>query len=176
MRNTVLLASGALAVGLMLAACSSGGNSSALPGALRQAQGDTLSAAHRAAGIHAVALKPAVRNTCPPSKFSFCVTISKSSDGPYWDWCGGPSCSGSQFDLVAIDSIAMTKSGRNMDRQLHSWFAPSPGNPTENYIHEQKVFAPGPHMMPKFTETANACFYYYPSECSTVVVGLIPGS
>jgi hypothetical protein len=174
LRSTVLLASGALAFGLMLAACSSSGNSvpaSALP----QSQDDTLSTAHYAVSIHAVALKPAVRNICPLSKFSFCVTISPHTTGPYWNWCGGPSCSGSQYELVATDSISMTKSGKNMDRQLPSWFAPSPGNPTENYVQEHKVFAPGPHGMAKFTETANACFYYYPSECSTAVVGLIPG-
>src|SRR5580700_1314839 len=115
----------------MLAACSSSGNSvpaSALP----QSQDDTLSTAHYAVSIHAVALKPAVRNICPLSKFSFCVTISPHTTGPYWNWCGGPSCSGSQYVLVATGSISMTYRAKFMPGLLLSGCALTVAPPDEN--------------------------------------------
>jgi hypothetical protein len=165
-RSSISLASAVLA-SVLLAACSSG-SAPTIPGS--QPAADFT---HRP-GAHAVAIVPDHKNRCPSSAFTFCVDISPSSSGPYWDWCGNASCSGAAYDLVATDSIAMTKSGKNMDKQLPSSWAPSPGNPSENYITEHKVFAPSPN--PKFTETSQACYYYDPSDCSSVTVGLIPSN
>ena len=168
MRSSVFLAGAVLVAGL-LAACSGGGMAQTVPGS----QGAVPTSRHLH-GAHAVAMVPTVRDRCPTSKFSFCVTISPSNSGPYWRWCGNASCSGSSYDMLANDTIAMTRSGKNMDRQLPSSWAPAPGNPTDNYITEHKSFTAG--LNPKFTETSTACYYDVPSDCYTVVVGLIPGN
>lgn len=165
MRRNALLA--VLASGLMLAACSSA--SQAVPG---QPTGTAPASRHLA--MHTVALVPTAKNHCPSSKFLFCVTISPTGSGPYWYECGNASCAGSQYDLVGTSTITMTRSGKNMDRQLPSSFSPSPGNPTGAYVSEHKPFTPGAN--PKFTQTSSFCYYYSPSVCgSPIVIGLIPG-
>lgn len=171
MRFSHYIAGAALAASIALTGCAGNGSPTSSAGSQT-----VIPMGHRAAGAHFILAKGVklVKDRCPASKFAFCVTISPENTGPYWAWCGNASCSGSQYNMTASSTISMTRSGKNMDRQLPSYFSPSPGNPTSVYITEHKTFTPG--LNPKFTQSSEACYTAYPSSCFHVTVGLIPGS
>jgi hypothetical protein len=131
--------------------------------------------AHHANGLHFILAKGVklVKDRCPASTFSFCVTVSYGATGPYWAWCGNASCSGSQYDLSASSTIVMTKSGKNMDKKLQQLWYPNPGNPAWVYITMTKDFAAT--KTAKFTQYSTACYVAYPSDCFSATVGIMSG-
>jgi hypothetical protein len=170
MRLNVYVVTVALAASLALAGC--GGASQAAPASSEL----TAPASNRAGGIHYVVIKNTVvpNNHCPADQFTFCITISPETTGPYWGWCGNLSCSGSQYEMVATSKIVVTETGKAANKKLPQSFSPSPGNPTWLYITEAKTVRPARN--PKFTEITSACEYYYPSTCyGPIKIGLVPG-
>lgn len=168
MRFTLLSASTALAAGLLLSACSSGGSGS-LPGSSQVA---APMGHHGARMIKLIAFNPDTK--CPKKKYYLCVDISSSSSGPYVQFseCTSPSSCPPTYDLVASATITTVK-GKSAKKKLSDTWSPSPGNPTYQYITELKPQKAS--KKPKFIDAVQACYYYYPSDCgSTYDVGLIP--
>ena len=163
MRFTLLCASTALAASLVLSACSGGsGSSSAIPGG-------ATAMGHHVAQMHLTAVSPdrKSKNPCPSSKYYFCTDVSPSSSGPYVQWAActsGGSCPPT-YDLVASNAF-FTKSGKPVKaKKLSSTWYPSPGNPTYEYITDVS-YGSSNGKVKVVGETA-ACYYYYPSICSS---------
>jgi hypothetical protein len=161
------LASGALAASFALSACA-GTGSQAVPGAQ-----SVMPAGHQTNGIHLMLLRPAAKGCT--AQFAFCVTVTPGDPGPYYEFCGNPSCSGSAYNITGTSHLTMTRSGKNMDRQWPSYLSPNPGNPIQEYISEHKTITGGGGN-PKLTATNVICSAANSSQCTTYTVGLIPGS
>jgi hypothetical protein len=162
-RFTLLFASTALAAGLLLSACSSG-SSSAIPGGSQVA---APMSHHGQAALKPYVVNPDKKNPCPSSKYYECFDISASSSGPYVEWSSTSTLTINGYDMLT------TVKGKSADKKLSSDFSPDPGNPTYQYITELKPQKASTKV--KFVDATYACYYLYPSVCSsTYYFGMIP--
>jgi hypothetical protein len=149
---------------LVLSACSGGsGSSSAIPGG-------ATAMGHHVAQMHLTAVSPdrKSKNPCPSSKYYFCTDVSPSSSGPYVQWaaCTSSSSCPPTYDLVASNTF-YNKPGTKVikAKNLSSTWYPSPGNPTYEYITDSHYGSSNGKV--KVLGETSACYYYYPSVCSS---------
>ncbi len=164
MRFTLLCASTALAASLVLSACSGGsGSSSAIPGG-------ATAMGHHVAQMHLTTVSPdrKSKNPCPSSKYYFCTDVSPSSSGPYVQWaaCISSSSCPPTYDLVARNAFFTSQARRYKAKKLSSTWYPSPGNPTYEYITDVQLWLEQ-WQSQSSRRDVSACYYYYPSICSS---------
>jgi hypothetical protein len=172
-RFSLLYASAALASALILSACSGGStSSSAIPG------GASAMSHHGASLMRVSAVTRDTTNPCPSSKYYFCFTVTSSSSGPYVTWaaCTTTSSCPPTYDLVATGNFVSAKKGKPVkSKKLNGTWSPNPGNPTYQYI-TGKATKKNSHGKVKYVDETSACYYYFPSVCSsTYYLGVILG-
>ena len=109
-----------------------------------------------------------VTKNCPSAKYAFCIAVSSQSPGPYFNWsaCNGSSCP-SIYEMSA-NTAFYSKSGKEISYHKISWYQrPGPGNPDYVYIYEGKHPYKVSNGHVKIVGKTQACYYYYPSECSS---------
>ena len=120
------------------------------------------------------AINPVTKN-CPGAKYAFCVLVSASTPGPYFEWssCSGSNCP--QMYEMSANNGFYEKSGTEISYHKISWYqSPGPGNPDYVYIYEGDHPFPPSDGRVRIIGKTSACYYYYPSDCSaTVTYGIM---
>ncbi|MGC1381426.1 MAG: hypothetical protein WA814_10450 [Candidatus Baltobacteraceae bacterium] len=171
MRLTLLCASTALAAGLLLSACSSGGSSQAIPGGSQ-----SVGAPMGQHAPHIVAVNPGQQTSgCPSSKYLLCIDINKASGGSF-GLCISTSgnCSSGLVGEWTWATKVTTLKGKSAKKKIHNSWDPNPGNPSTNSFTEVKKVKPSKNGSVKYVANVNACEVTNPSSCLSGAVGLIP--
>jgi hypothetical protein len=178
-RFSLLCAGAALAASLALSACSSGGNSpSALPSVAAQSLVTSQATGHTAT-LRLVAVRPAAKNLCPPTKYSLCVYINSAAGSTTATVCAvsnGGGCSWSQMTPVyyGYGYLFSLKNKPISTNKLTEYWDPFPGNPSTQYVTVgNKDLTVSPKGGPTIVDFIEECLQ--PSgSCSVYRVGLIP--
>ena len=153
MRLSLLGASAALALGLVLSACNSNPASSGMPSSGAEIR--TMSHGHPLL----IRPMPGVKVLTGPecgSQYSFCFYVTKGDSGPYVETSDDTS------PLYNVGTIVKSKTDK-IDKKFSNYFYPDPGDPTYQYI-EYKGKAPKTPGPVKFTDIY--CISFTPSGCS----------
>jgi hypothetical protein len=173
MKRNLLCASGALATSLLLAACSSGSASQALPnnGASpthSQAQG--LAPVSRSAHVIVVGVRHRAAS-CDYSKFTDCVTVGRGYPASL-EVCinqSGSGCSSGSFPSITWYGDILSVKNNKPYKKIANYFYPNPGNPTIDDIYTTHKLK-NSHGIVKYYQNGDACTYT--SDCVTFAIGI----
>jgi hypothetical protein len=169
-RFTLLCASTALAAGLLLSACSSGGGSQSIPG------GGSQAVAPMGHGLpHLVAMNQGASSGCPSSKYLVCIDISKKTPGTA-SICISTSgnCSSGLVGEWNWKTVVTNLAGKSEKKHIKNSWSPNPGNPSTDTFTEKGKVKKSKGGTVKYVGNVTACEVTNPSSCLTTAIGLIP--
>ncbi|MGB8965937.1 MAG: hypothetical protein WCB99_09890 [Candidatus Cybelea sp.] len=170
MRFTLLCASTALAAGLLLSACSSGGGSQSIPG------GGSQAVAPMGHGVlHLVAMNRVESSGCPSSKYIECIDISKKTPGTATICIStsGNCSSGLQGDWT-WKTVVTNLGGKSEKKHIKNAWSPNPGNPSTDTFTEKGKVKKSKGGSVKYVGNLTACPVTTSGSCLTGAIGLIP--